>query len=327
MSITPRLSVLLPVYNGAAYLRESIDSILSQDFRDFELIVINDGSTDDSREIAEGYQDARVRVINQDNIGLALTLRRGVELARAPIVARQDADDVSLPRRFSIQYQFLHTHPEVGLLGTWSRIVTQTGPTARRHAHPTTNGELQLRSLFDNFFVHSSVMFRRDVALTAGNYPSDPGRYPPEDFDLWSRIARISRLANIGEELLLYREVAGSISRSKAELIEMRVRAIAVENLEALLGGGSDRNVLHDLVCAVRLNAGLVRPDCDWTSLSLTVTALERALSARFPGDANNIRQAGKTIRQRLHRVRLLRYPLFGRGIGILAGLVRLVRY
>ena len=107
----PKISVLLPAYNAQAYLRESIESILAQTFSDFELIIINDGSTDQSLEIMTSFKDSRIRIINQENAGLPISLNRGIRLARGIYLARQDADDISLPNRFSAKVQFLDRHP------------------------------------------------------------------------------------------------------------------------------------------------------------------------------------------------------------------------
>lgn len=323
MSKSVEISVLLPVYNGAPYIREALDSILAQDHPSFEVIVINDGSTDDTAAILAQYTDPRLRIIHQQNAGLAVTLHRGVELAQGEFVARQDADDISLPGRLSLQHQFLVERPDFGLVGTWSRIMVDGVVTERRHTHPTTNGELQMWQVFDNFFVHTAVMFRKDVALQAGNYPLEPEHYPPEDFYLWSRIARISRVGNIGQELVVYREVPGSISRAKADLIDARVRAMAVANLKFWLGNEHNDETLGDLVRVVRLSENQLSHGCKWQDMHRIIRTLEQRLTARFPEDAADIRLAAAIFRRRLGRMRLLKNRFFGRGLRIAKRLVR----
>jgi len=118
----PVISVLLPIYNGAPYLVEAIDSVLNQTWKDFELIVINDGSTDDSAAIVHGYDDPRIRYYEHENIGLAATLNRGIDLAVGEFIARQDQDDISKPERFARQIVYLTAHPECVLIGTWAEI-------------------------------------------------------------------------------------------------------------------------------------------------------------------------------------------------------------
>ena len=116
------ISVILPVYNGSEYLTESIDCILNQTYSNFEFIIIDDGSTDDSAAIIANYTDVRIRFYSQQNQGLASTLNRGISLANGNYIARQDQDDVSLPNRFAQQVAFLEANPEYGMVGTWAAI-------------------------------------------------------------------------------------------------------------------------------------------------------------------------------------------------------------
>ncbi|MDQ8021338.1 MAG: glycosyltransferase family A protein [Moraxellaceae bacterium] len=323
MSGSVEISVLLPVYNGAPYIREALDSVLAQDHPSFEVIVINDGSTDDTATILASYTDARLRIVHQENAGLAVTLHRGVELARGRFVARQDADDISQPGRLSLQHKYLLDRPDCGLVGTWSRIMVDGVVTDRRHTHPTSNGELQMWQVFDNFFVHTAVMFRKDVALQAGNYPLEPEHYPPEDFYLWSRIARISRIGNIDKELVIYREVPGSISRAKADLIDSRVRAMAIGNLRFWLGDGYNDDMLGDLVRVVRLSESQLSHDCEWQRMHGAIATLEHRVTARYPEDAADIRAAASVFRRRLWRMRLSKNRVLGRGLRIAKRIAR----
>ena len=152
----PRVSVILPVYNAAPYLAEAIESILNQSFHHFELIAINDGSTDTSGDILNAYSDPRLRVYHQTNQGLPKTLNRAISLSLGVYLARQDADDISLPTRLEKQVAFLDSHPKVALLGTWTQIIAEDKLTLRQHTHPCSNAELQMRLLFNNLFVHAA---------------------------------------------------------------------------------------------------------------------------------------------------------------------------
>jgi glycosyltransferase involved in cell wall biosynthesis len=227
----PLVSIVLPVYNGKEYLREAIDSMLNQTFTDFELIIINDGSSDESANIIAAYSDPRIYSVQQDNQGLAATLNRGIALARGKYIARQDQDDVSLPERLARQVEFLQAHPDYGMVGTWATILEGTEPTGRTHRHPEDNLRLKFELLFDNPFVHSSVMFRASVIESVGGYSTDRDRQPPEDYELWSRVARRFKVANIPGPLHVYREMPQSMSRTGDNPFLRHVLAINKENI------------------------------------------------------------------------------------------------
>lgn len=227
----PTVSVVLPLYNCTAYVGEAIESILAQTYADFELIVIDDGSTDETPRIAQGYRDSRLRFYAQANHGLAATLNRGIGLASGRYIARQDQDDVSRPERFRRQVAFLEAHPQCALVGTWADIWTGRAPSGRVHRHPSDNAALQYELLLDNPFVHSSVMLRKEALDAVGGYSTDRERQPPEDFELWSRIARKYEVANIPEVLHIYREVAGSMSRANDSPFVNHLVTICAENI------------------------------------------------------------------------------------------------
>ena len=227
----PIISVVLPLYNCTEYVGEAIDSILAQTLADFELIVIDDGSTDETPRIARSFRDPRLRFFSQENRGLSATLNRGIDLARGRYVARQDQDDISRPERFRRQVAFLDAHARCALVGTWADIWVGRVPTGRVHRHPSENVALQYELLLDNPFVHSSVMLRKEALDAVGGYSTDPARQPPEDFELWSRIARKYEVANIPEALHVYREVAGSMSRATESPFVDHLVTICAENI------------------------------------------------------------------------------------------------
>lgn len=235
--MTPAVSVIMPVYNGAAYLREAIDSILAQTFRDFELIVVDDASRDGSLDIAGAVGDPRIRVLRQErNTGVAASLNRGISEARGRYLARMDADDAARPERLERQVAFLDANPGCGIVGTWTEIWNGDGRTDRAHRHPTDNLTLQFESIFDTQFVHSSVMFRKAVIERCGPYPETGFSPYPEDFALWSKASRAFGLANLPEQLLVYREVPGSESRSSPLVFQAHVAAICAANLTTTAG-------------------------------------------------------------------------------------------
>ena len=248
MKDLPLISVLLPVYNGKDYLVESINSILSQEYRNLEIIIINDGSTDDSQQLIENFNDTRIKCLQQKNQGLAATLNLGITLASGEYIARQDQDDLSHPNRILSQLKYMEVHPECVLLGTWAQIMEIDKLVNRFHYHPIDEPTLRYQLLFNNPFVHSSVLLRRSALLQVGGYTTDPERQPPEDFELWSRLSRIGSIANIGEVLLTYREVPGSMSRTGPTPFKQRLIKICAENIAAATRIPSDDSSIRNLV-------------------------------------------------------------------------------
>lgn len=237
---TPYVSVVMPVYNCPEYITEAIESILRQSFEDFEFIIIDDGSTDRTPEIIRTFTDHRIRFFQQENQGLAATLNRGIDLSNGQYIARQDQDDVSLPERLARQTEYLNTHSDCGMVGTWAEIWVGEEKSERVHRHPCDNMTLQYELLLNNPFVHSSVMLRKSVFDKIGRYSTDRNRQPPEDYELWSRIARCYEVENIPEILLVYREVPRSMSRSGVSPFLDRLVTISSENISWAAGVSPD---------------------------------------------------------------------------------------
>jgi hypothetical protein len=201
----PVVSVVMSVYNGERYLREAIESILSQTFTDFEFLIIDDGSTDNSADIIRAYQnhDPRIRLVQNDaNIGLTRSLNKGLDLARGTYIARMDADDISLPERFARHVAFMDAHPEIGICGTWAEFFGVTPGGIWRNA--TDPDEIKSRLFFGQALTHPSVMLRRSTIQSANlYYNSDYVR--SQDYELWARASRHVRISNVPEVLLRYR--------------------------------------------------------------------------------------------------------------------------
>lgn len=198
------ISVIMPVYNGAEHLAESIDSILTQSFVNFEFIIIDDASTDATTQILADYaaEDDRIRVLtNGLNAKIAVSLNRGLEFARAPLIARMDADDWSHPERLAKQYAFMQANPDVTVCGTW----LETYETGEQWKYPVTNSGIRKQLFFGSAFGHPTVMFRKARILHCGGYAASMP--PAEDYDLWVKLAAdpCTRFANIDEVLLRYR--------------------------------------------------------------------------------------------------------------------------
>lgn len=242
-----KISVLLPIYNGGSDLLKAVQSILAQDLPDFEIIAINDGSSDHSAEVLNSIADPRLKVFHQDNSGLAATLNRALSLASSNLVARQDQDDLSMPGRFSAQWKYMDLHEDCSLLGTAAEIWEGDNPTSRAHDHPIDHAQLSFELLFNNPFVHSSVMMRRDFVLSLGGYTVDPARQPPEDYELWSRMARSGQVANLAEHLLVYREVPSSMSRTGPNPFLNRLVLLSSENIAFACGLATPDETTNDI--------------------------------------------------------------------------------
>jgi glycosyltransferase involved in cell wall biosynthesis len=287
---TPLVSIILPVYNGADCVGEAVDSMLRQTFRDFELIAIDDGSTKDDTAsvldaLARANGDDRLRVVHLErNRGLAGALNHGISLARGRYIARQDHDDVSLPGRLEAQVQHLEAYPRCGLVGTRAEIWIGNTPTGGHHDHPPDNATLQFDLLTGNPFVHSSVMIRRSALDTVGVYSTDDARQPPEDYELWSRIARQFEIANLPERLVIYREMPRSLSRVGPNPFLRKRLLISTENLRHASGGEAPMNVCRDAAALAHAAYDSVSSDCDIRAVCHLVDAAARRIEAHNPG-------------------------------------------
>ncbi|MCA9047260.1 MAG: glycosyltransferase family 2 protein, partial [Planctomycetaceae bacterium] len=210
----PLISVVMSVHNDAPFLEDSIDSLLQQTFHDFEIVVVNDGSTDGSAAILQRLQtqDKRIRVINQENLGLTLALIHGCDVARAAFIARQDSDDWSHPERLEKQVAALQDNPRLVFVGCWAEGVTPEGrrlEVVQRPADPET-ATRELRFARQGPPAHGTVMFRRDAYQRVGGYR--PQFYFSQDSDLWLRMAEIGPINYVPEVLYCYRRDANSLS-------------------------------------------------------------------------------------------------------------------
>lgn len=232
----PAISVIMPAYNAERYVGAAVESILTQTLGDFELLVFDDGSTDRTRSILEGFaaRDLRVRVLPRAHQGYVALLNEGLQLARADLVARMDADDISLPERFARQLAFLRAHPEVAAVGAQAQIINAAGLTHRLITppeNPTVSREVLQRQ---SAFVHPLVMMRRQQVLAVGSYR--PALIPAEDFDLWLRLGAKHTLANLPEVLLHYRMYDAQTSMQR--IAEQVVRMLAARRAFAARGRG-----------------------------------------------------------------------------------------
>jgi hypothetical protein len=221
----PAISVLMPVYNAGRFLPAALDSILAQTFADFELIAIDDGSRDGSADVLAEFaaRDPRIRVVGQENRGIVATLNRALELARAPLVARMDADDLSRPDRFAKQIAYLRQHPEVAAVSGAMDVIDDSGAYLRTDAFPTLPGAIESELIHRNCFCHAPVMARTEVLRSIGGYRRNV-QYA-EDYDLWLRMSEVARLANLPDVLYSVRLHPVTISTQHTAAQELAVLA------------------------------------------------------------------------------------------------------
>lgn len=234
--ILPKISVIMPVYNGSKWVNSSIQSVLDQSFTNFELIIVDDQSSDDSLCKIQAFSDYRIRVIPlQKNVGLPSALNLAITQARGSYIARLDQDDLMRCDRLEIQSNYLDRHLDCALVGSWANIITEGGKLKGCHKHPTSNSAIQFHLLFDNPFVHSSVLIRKSAIVEVGLYSTDKTKQPPEDYELWVRLSKKYTLRNLPQILTSYREVKGSLSREKSKIIRDNVINISTANLFQLM--------------------------------------------------------------------------------------------
>jgi glycosyltransferase involved in cell wall biosynthesis len=211
--MNPKITVLMPAYNAGKYIGEAIQSVLNQSYSDWELLIVNDGSTDDTVEIVESYDDSRIRLLNNpENLRLIKTLNRGLEEARGELIARLDADDLATPLRLELQVAALEAHPELVMVGGRSNVIDSTGACLHRGEDrflPSSPGAIRLASMFFNPFRHSAVTFRRATILELGGYPATMQNV--EDFALWSRLIDKYDTVNLDDVVCDYRQHGESV--------------------------------------------------------------------------------------------------------------------
>lgn len=207
----PKLTVLMPVYNAEKHLREAVESILKQSFSDFEFLIIDDGSKDHSVEIINSFDDKRIRLmINDQNMGISKTLNKGIKLASCNVIARMDADDISLPERLEKQFDFLSDNPDYCLVSANVEKITEGGETLQKFEPDPDFIYFNLTFHCYGIF-HPTVMYRKKAVEDVGMYPLTHS----EDFRLWCKLIRNFRIHNIPEILVKYRVWSESISHER----------------------------------------------------------------------------------------------------------------
>jgi glycosyltransferase involved in cell wall biosynthesis len=226
----PKISVIMPVYNGRRYLSEAVSSILNQTEADFEFVIVDDGSSDDSVKIIESFSDPRIRLIKKKHSGLIETLNIGIKESRGEYIARMDADDRALPLRLEKQLSRFEADKSLALCGSWSFLIDENGEKISEMRYPKiSQTEIKKQALLHNPFIHSSVMIKKSILDQVGIYRSFWKHV--EDYELWTRIIFKYETVNIPENLLEYRIHSNQITANKKRSMKLRgvlVRILAL---------------------------------------------------------------------------------------------------
>ena len=248
-AVRPLINVVMPVFNSAAFLAESIESILSQSYKDFEFIILNDGSTDRSWEIIQEYAltEKRIRTVqNATNMGIFLTRNLGLEMSTSLYVAVMDSDDISLPDRFEKQVAFLESHPDIDVLGGQIVKIGNTTQSGKKSNYPLTPGGIRWGLFSGCQLAHPTVMMR-------GRLFADEGfRYKEftvaQDYDLWTRLAPGHKIANLPDVLVQYRIHQASISQTKYQIQKDETVRIVKDYIKGLTGEELPESIVKGLI-------------------------------------------------------------------------------
>lgn len=226
----PRVSVILPTYNAQAYLAAALASLQAQTLRDFEVVAVDDGSTDRSLALLQQFaaSDARIRIISRANTGIVGALNEAIAAAQTPLLARMDADDIAAPERLARQLDYLETHPDTVAVGSWVNMVYADGSPIYRYRTPTDHATIVAEILKGNggAIVHPSLMAHRSAMVGVGGYRQEALWF--EDLDLYLRLSEHGQLANLPEILLQYRQHLSSVNQSEKARIQRRRKAALV---------------------------------------------------------------------------------------------------
>jgi len=327
MNKIPRLSVVLPAYNAEKTIRRAIESILNQTFKDFELIVINDGSIDRTAEIISSYTDKRINFVNLDkNEGLVSALNRGLKLSRGEFIARQDADDESLLNRFTRQLNVIESDEELGVVGAATLLRTETGRVVGSYKYPDDSTLAEWQAIFKTPVAHSTVMLRKSIIEAAGAYS---GEYKyAEDFELWTRVARVGKIISLKEPLVYYAISEGGESQRNRNLQDDRHVSIAQRSIESLVGEELDSKIVRALTLAVdradeflSINGALESIRCMRQIRDCYLSGLEDPLKDRNTINSDYRDRVMRLFRKLRHTERIKNIGIMKRefGMGLLA--------
>jgi glycosyltransferase involved in cell wall biosynthesis len=310
----PRVSVVIPVYNRARYVSTAIDSILAQSLTDFELIVIDDGSTDESCAVVEAYTDPRIRLIrNERNLGIPATRNRGLEAARGVYMALLDSDDWAYPKRLAKQAAFLDKNPEHVIVGSWARWVDSEGKHVKKiKRRPVRADDAAATLIFQSCLQQSAVMGRTAVLK---RYGYSEAFDLSSDYELWVRLSEEHKIANLPQTLVRYRDHGQRTTRANTERVRDRQKAIYRYQLNALGLDYNEADVTRHQQLP-RMNKNAIEPDAefmDWAEQWIMGLLTANRQQKRYPQTAL-VRVLGwEWARLCLHAGRYQRLPAWRR--------------
>ena len=277
----PQISVIMAVYNGEKYLNDSINGILNQTFEDLEFIIIDDCSKDGTSQILSNQLDPRIIVItNTKNIGLSASLNIGIHKSKGKYIARNDADDISLPERLAIQFDFMEKNSHIGILGTGYNLIEESGMEISEFIYPTDELEIRWKLLSGPIFPHPTVMMRGSV-LRQNNLGYNEKLLATQDYELWIRLMTKTRGTNIPISLINYRQHENSASNSKIDLQESNRLSISIEALKRF---SVERNVSSEQSL---IFSKLLKGDITKHEIKLNAQFIGSIISNFFKGHKN----------------------------------------
>jgi glycosyltransferase involved in cell wall biosynthesis len=296
----PTVSVVMTVYKDFRFLDAAVDSVLAQTFRDFELIIVDDGNRDDARFAALARRDPRIRIVGlPDNVGTAAAANRGIEAARGAIIARLDADDIAEPQRLALQVAALAADPQVGLIGSAVTLIDEAGAARGVTAMPVTDLEIRWTILFHNPLYHSAAAFRRSLFDAAGRYIVT--ELVSQDHYLWFHLLPLCRARNLAAPLIRYRlNPQGLTAQHAAHDPRGRTHAIRQASW-ARLGltyDLYDDEPARDMTQFLRGFA--LSPERRAAAYAKILTVLRAFLAASSPGDAADARALRRSLIRRI---------------------------
>jgi len=234
MNNNPKISVLMTVFNGERFIREAIESILNQTFRDFEFIIVDNASTDKTLEIISSYRDPRIVLIkNSENLGQTKALNKGILSSKGEYIARMDADDVAYPDRLNLQHGFISKDKSLAVVGSWHEEINEDGIKLRMFKTPSNPSEIRMYLIGSGALTyycvsHPTVLIRKKALDKVGLYNE---KYILQDYELWLRVAREYKIANINKALLKRRVLKNSLSRNSKDKIGIECDQIIMDNI------------------------------------------------------------------------------------------------
>lgn len=265
MTYKPEVSVIMPVYNGMEFLNEAIDSILAQEYSDFEFLIINDGSSDKSKEIILSYSDSRIKYIeNETNKGLIFSLNKGIDIAQGKYIVRMDADDISYPQRIEKQVAFMDDNPLVGICGSWYLAFGKNDILVKT---AQWDEDIRIGMLHQIQLCHPSVIIRKSI-LDKNEIYYNPEYSHAEDYDFFNNIGKYSKFHNLQEVLIKYRHHNKKVSVVHSS-IQNENKFLAVQKQFNEIGCGIDRREFDLYLRFANSEFGMDKPE---------IEALERFL-------------------------------------------------